>query len=400
MRPSRPRLSGQRSKVYMCIQYQPHPSFPLPPCGRLRSALVFKGVGGTLESLCRENLAPIEPINPSPLLYSDAHSTNANPIASTTMSFIVNVFNSATRLLDAVPELVHDPIQANTILPYALKRKAQEESGLASSAYSSFPDGVPPLWVVLWTERHGTQRPMLDLVVAITNSNISTLPLFIFTPHQAALTTPDFLFPRIARLVDVLKTVIDASRVFAVFAPVQITRLFANLWSWKTGIAAVDTPYYRAVLATVTLDSLASSLADPQSFRRNRLAQMADLEEVAPQFKAFADDSVIYPMTLDQAREEACEYIRERKLWLCEAEPGGDGVRTIVSIVAATRNSGTHAFITKVFTPRQFRQQGHAKHLVAWVSKTLPGSTGIYDSVAFRGRGKCGSCPYVHQGRI
>ncbi|KAF9512510.1 hypothetical protein BS47DRAFT_1051877 [Hydnum rufescens UP504] len=287
------------------------------------------------------------------------------------MSFIVNVFHSATHLLDAVPELVHNPIQANTILPYALKRKAQEESNLASSAYSSFPRGVPPLWVALWTERHGTQRPMLDFVVAITNSNISTLPLFIFTPHQAALTTPDFLFPRIVRLIDVLTTVIHVSRVFAVFAPVEVTRLFANLWSWKTGIAGVETPYYRAVLATVTLDSLVSSLADPQSFRRNRPARMADLEEVVPQFKAFADHSVIYSMTLDQAREEACEHTRERKLWLCEVEPEGDGVRTIVSIVAATRNSGTHAFITKVFTPRRFRQRGYAKHLVAWVSKTL-----------------------------
>ena len=288
------------------------------------------------------------------------------------MNLDVNVFYSATSLLDAVPELFHNPIQANIILPYALKRKAWEESGFTSFASSDLDRNMPPIWVALWSGRSGTQPSVLDFVVSITNSNISTLPLFIFTPHSAEVTTPEFLFPRLERLVGALTEVIPITRVFAVFAPIQVTRLFAHLWTWRTGVASVATPYYRADLATVTFDSLVTSLADHQPHRRSRLARMSDIEEIALQFKEFADDSIYYPMTLDQAREEAREYIRERKLWVCEAElAGGNGVRAIVSIVAVTRNSGTHAFITKVFTPPQFRRQGHAKHLVAWVSKRL-----------------------------
>jgi predicted GNAT family acetyltransferase len=155
--------------------------------------------------------------------------------------------------------------------------------------------------------------------------------------------------------------------VFAVFARADLAKAFATSWSEKSNIALIADPYYAAVLATATCSSVnlaTQPLPSDDASYLCRAAELKDIVETAEFCKVFADDSIIYLMSIDAARAEAEGYIRDSSLYVCEIETGG--VRRIASVVAVTRNAHPYAFVTKVFTAPGFRGKGIAQRLVRW----------------------------------
>lgn len=273
-------------------------------------------------------------------------------------------------VLQLAPELSDHRIPANIVLPLLHK---QIERFVARPETS---DGLHPSfnhrnrWYILFTE---DDRPephrRLDLLVAVTSNRVGEYPLFIFCPHDRPTVTERFLEPRIRCLVEAMYSdpFLGRRRVFAVFARADLAMAFATCWSAKSNIALVAKPYYSAVLATITRSSI-NVAARPQLPDNTgylcRAAELNDITETAGFCKAFADDSIIYPVTDDAARAEAEGYIRDRSLYVCEVET--NGVRRIASIVAVTRNAHPYAFVTKVFTAPEFRCKGIAQCLVRW----------------------------------
>lgn len=210
---------------------------------------------------------------------------------ATTTQIVTRVFTSAIPLLNAHwSAFKGSQEEFNIMYPQMAQAVKQEFDG-------SF--GNDTFWIVCDS---GVQNEVPDLVLACSESSHGhKLPIFIASSLPiATLSNPDFLIPRLRRLVNALYDELTkpgasgVSRVFSVFAVAPITTAFAEIWTAKTGIAPEPEPYYSATYARCT----------KQSFRNKqftilgettydlRLAVEKDLDPVAQLCYDFALTSV------------------------------------------------------------------------------------------------------------
>lgn len=269
----------------------------------------------------------------------------------------------------------------------------------------------------------GSSTRSIDLILSCGSGPLGTLPIFILATAAPNALTPHYLTPRLEALVDTLLEHVPVERVFSVFAPEPVTRIFSQLWQRYTRVSFYQEPYYAAKFATLTRETFNDrrmTLFSDVSYHP-RLAIESDLEAVADLCKGFASTSVSVfcsntrsdaydahidhqePFVLSEegARLDAAYMIQRRCIWVLEARVAGKRPE-LSSIVASCRQSGDCATITKVYTNPLWRKRGCAERLVRWVCKQLlkskssivlyvahnnPAAAGVYHRVGFVGTG-------------
>ncbi|KAJ7198514.1 hypothetical protein GGX14DRAFT_469539 [Mycena pura] len=303
-------------------------------------------------------------------------------------------YRTATTLpADVWDALRSSPQNANIILPIALKTLAREE------AYES-PVVRDQCWIAV------RSLGSVDFVLSVTNGDIGAYPVFIFTTHPVHRLTPDFLLPRLIRLAEALRAAVPVKRVYSVFAPDAVTRMFVETWCSLTGIQGYHEPYYHAMFSFCTKKSLRGLGRQPTIFPglvyELRPAVESDLQAVAALCYQFAADSAPFFLSHEGAIKEAATLIHNGQVWVHAIRREEDSVSDVASIVAYTRNSESVATITKVFTNPTWRRRGCAERLVRRVTKHLlatkqsvalyvahdnPAATNVYHRVGFLGLG-------------
>lgn len=171
-----------------------------------------------------------------------------------TSRFIVQSYHSATSL----PSFVWDFFAShqehtNVMYPVAQKLRQQERNGISPSS--------EVLWLTCSTTHSSHTDPTLDFVLSCTPGSEGSYPIFICTTVRMAELTVEFIQPRIGELVQTLCASVPLERVYSVFAPEAVTRIFASLWTKFTGITLDQDPeYYSAKL----------TFCSPSSFRNRR----------------------------------------------------------------------------------------------------------------------------------
>ena len=172
--------------------------------------------------------------------------------------------------------------EANVMYPHALKA-ASIEGGTDLQ-----------FWITCSTFSNASTKPSLDLVLSCTHGPIGSYPLFIFSSSPADMVNDQSLYPRIDVLINTLLQVVPTSRVFSIFAPEPVARVFVELWTRYTGIRSYPDPYYAAKLTFCTSETLMfRHLSDfRDTIYTPRLAREDDLRIVAELCQGFASTSV------------------------------------------------------------------------------------------------------------
>lgn len=310
----------------------------------------------------------------------------------------VAVHYSATDFLDvAETHLARREREANCILPLAQSYRDHEIGHELAPRRSKplwemarpllYPEGrddveehervseARQFWLTLWSTRSPvSESPVLDLVLSCTASHIDNLPIFLWSGHETHTLTKEIFEPRVTLLIQHLIELVPRERVFSVFASNFITKTFADIWSSRTGMKIVETPYYSAALTYVTRDILAEEdtaripSLPPLPFVL-RQAKREDIDAIATHCFDFAADSD-FPIDKKGAEREAKHYVNNRQMWVCAVENSSGGSE-IASIVAVTRNTRMNATITKVHTAAAHRKRGYAEALVRHVCEHL-----------------------------
>lgn len=293
-------------------------------------------------------------------------------------NFSIDEYRSATHL----PNLIWDtfrahPCDANIMYPHAEKSEERERMG-------EFTSG---LWITCTTSQTFA-TPTLDFVLSCTEGPMGSYPIFIFTTIPKSEQSSDYSFRRIRYLAQRLARIVPPERVFSVFAPDQVTRTFASIWTEETGVRIDSDPiYYAAKISYCTKRSLRHkgyTLLSGVDYDL-RLARDEDLAACAELCRGFAEESVSvleisrnislilrpqepFVLSSESALQEAQLLISKRQLWVHEIRYHGKAPE-IASIVAVTRTSDTVAAITKVYTNRGWRQRGCAERLTRQVCK-------------------------------
>ena len=199
--------------------------------------------------------------------------------------FCVSLYTSASSLPSLVWETFRSyPCEANVMFPHAEKCREQERRGESS-------DG---LWITCTTSERFTTTS-LDFVLSCTRSPLGDYPVFIFTTLPSREHDCEHARRRICSIVRLLAQNVRLERVFSVFAPEQITRIFASTWADHTGVGLDRDPVYYAAK---------SSYCTVQSFRPRqhsvlpgvsydlRLARDEDAARCAELCHGFAKESV------------------------------------------------------------------------------------------------------------
>jgi predicted GNAT family acetyltransferase len=131
----------------------------------------------------------------------------------------------------------------------------------------------------------------------------------------------------------------------------------------RTGAILEPDPFYAAKFTSCNRGTLTPP-RNPLPFGDHmRLATTSDAARAAVLCKEFADDSVIFPLSLADAQREADEMIRNQQLWVYYTV-FPDGIERMASIVACTRTTNGVAAINKVYTAEDCRRRGCAEQLV------------------------------------
>lgn len=148
------------------------------------------------------------------------------PSRAATLNLQVLLHPTATDFLDATEHILekHD-LTSNIILPDAIKARKLEAlpvSRARGPAYWSVPRSTPTqaprqFWLTQWTVRSASSAPTLDFVVAVTDGQFGTYPVFFWSPHASIDMSSHFLSPRVQIMVARLCRLIPAERVFSVF---------------------------------------------------------------------------------------------------------------------------------------------------------------------------------------
>ncbi|KAK7694964.1 hypothetical protein QCA50_002152 [Cerrena zonata] len=276
----------------------------------------------------------------------------------------VDVYTSALRL----PKMVWDtfssnPRSANIMYPHALKCHHLEDKGRQPA-----PD---QFWIVCCTGANGSNMSV-DFVLSCTRGPLGNYPIFIFTTVPHTQLDSNAAVVRISALVDHLSAYANVKRVFSVFAPELLARVFASIWTERKGIPLdpVLPEYYAAKLTYCNRESF--NRVEPPLYAGYlmRLANESDIPKVAPLCHGFSAESAPFVLTHEEARKEATFLVNNQQLWVhCVSTPGNG--YDIACIVAVTRTSDEVAAITKVYTNPAWRARGCAERLVRRVCKEL-----------------------------
>ncbi|KAF9448262.1 hypothetical protein P691DRAFT_792720 [Macrolepiota fuliginosa MF-IS2] len=270
--------------------------------------------------------------------------------------------------------------------------------------YNDAPSVPSWAWVVC-SSRTESGGVAVEFVLSVTEGCLDSYPLFMFTTLPTHHLTQEFVEPRMEQMVMALLRNVPVKRVYAVYGPDLLARVFARNWTQITGIQNLaHSPYYAAKLSFCTR----------QTFRNRAMALRADLtyeirpadnndiRDVAECCGGFADDSAPYSLTWDGAIREATFLVGHHQVWIHRIAQKGTSRSEIASIVAFTRNSETNATITKVYTNPKWRRLGCAERLVRKVCEYLlqskvtvslfvahdnPGAALVYSRVGFVGLG-------------
>ncbi|KAJ8702142.1 hypothetical protein PTI98_000885 [Pleurotus ostreatus] len=219
-------------------------------------------------------------------------------------------------------------------------------------------------WLTVWSTSPTTSRSALELILMCGSWLLGDYPIFLWAPPKA-----EYRSDATSSLVEFLRKRVPDKRVFSVFGPADITRIFTAKWSEATGIRMLVKPHYDAYLARCTKDTMRqgrSMLPLPQG-HKTRLATMGDLDSVSELCNRFADEeSAPYEFSAEDSRLEAQELIKAQQVWVYEASSG-----VIACICAAARHSHHASVISKVYTSKAFRSKGFAERLVRHVVQHL-----------------------------
>lgn len=219
-------------------------------------------------------------------------------------NFAVHVYSSALRVPSSVLDaLKSNEPNANCVLPILLK----------SRLFESRNEGPPrpQVWVVCssGTASGGT---IVEFVLSVTEGYLDSYPVFFFATLPTNRLTQDFLQPRMEQMVVALRQSVPVERVYAVYGPDLLARVFAWCWTRITGVQNLDkTPYYAAKLSfctTQTLRARAVPLRADLTYEI-RPANHDDILQIAECCFGFASDSVRSRMT-PLVQSEVLIYVR------------------------------------------------------------------------------------------
>jgi hypothetical protein len=173
--------------------------------------------------------------------------------------------------------------RANVILPHAEKVSSHQE----------FLPGSEQFWLVY--SEPGTSN--IRFILSCTEGPLGKYPLFI-VPIAPIKLTPELLQSPMEAFCDALlnEPGFRRQRVFSVFSVEPVTQAFASAWEKITGIKREDKPYYHALFAICTPETLVRS--GPQSKDEDielRLAVPQDADKISKLCEEFADTSVCLP---------------------------------------------------------------------------------------------------------
>ena len=180
---------------------------------------------------------------------------------------------------------------ANVMLPNAESALRRESAGalptlgqlwISLSSRSTFSDGVRPCATV-------------DFVLSCTEWAMGTYPIFIFcNPVSLQMMLTTTLEARISMLADELSARVPIERVYSVFAPTLVTKIFARVWCNKTGAQIESEAYYSAIFSYCTEETLIQQTQPSDGLHDYvlRLANDWDVQAVADLCYGFALTSV------------------------------------------------------------------------------------------------------------
>lgn len=184
-----------------------------------------------------------------------------------------------------IPEIVLDTLEsygndANVILPQLNKARTAELSGQPVGNY---------LWITC------SSNGNLELVLSCTSGNMGEYPIFICATRPFDDLNDAYLRPRIELLVERLKAELSSSRrVYSIYAPDPVSKLFSEEWTRITGIKHYPEPYYAAKITFCTRRSFVNrqTSVHPSLTYDLRPAIDSDIPAIAPLCYGFASESV------------------------------------------------------------------------------------------------------------
>lgn len=315
----------------------------------------------------------------------------------------VQQHRTATDFLSATHSHLQDKERSsNIVFAHALKRLRKEAGSPLTSSRDvedwlhspthSVPEDPHALWLTVWTVDPTKDIPTLDIVLSCVDWALGNYPIFLWLPQPE---DKAWVAPRIVKLTNSLLECVPPERVFSVFGMTWVVKTFSEYWTGLTGHEVESEPFYAALLSYCTQSSFTDSSSRLPAGHVIRPATQSDTESVAQLCKEFGDDSVFFPMTLDQGRVEAEELIKNAQIWVYDVNGQS------ATICAVTRSTYNVSCITKVYTTPKFRRMGCAEHLVRYVTKGLlydmgrdavtlyvshgNSAQGVYDRVGFVG---------------
>jgi len=124
---------------------------------------------------------------------------------------------------------------------------------------------------------------------------MGSYPVFIMSTLPFDRLTEDYIRPCIEMLAQALKDAVPVQRVYSIFSPEPISRVFADAWSKLTGIESLTSdPYYAANITFCTRLSFVnrSSSIHPSLTYEIRPAVPNDINDIADSCFGFAAESV------------------------------------------------------------------------------------------------------------
>ncbi|KAF9650542.1 hypothetical protein BDM02DRAFT_3092896 [Thelephora ganbajun] len=280
---------------------------------------------------------------------------------------------TATDFLSATHSHLQDKEQSsNIVFAHALKRLRKEAGSSLETPRdveewlrfprNRVPDDPNAFWLTVWTVDPTNNTATLDLILSCVDWTLGNYPIFLWSPQPEDKT---WLIPRITKLTNHLLECVPSERVFSVFGMTSLVKSFSEYWTALTGHEVEPEPFYAALLSHCTEATFVDSSSQLPTGHVIRLATKSDVKSVAQLCKEFGDDSVYFPMTLDQGRIEAQELIKNAQAWIYDV----DGQCSTICTV--TRTTHKVSCITKVYTTPKFRRMGCAEHLVRHVTRGL-----------------------------
>ena len=306
---------------------------------------------------------------------------------SVLLPYTIETFHSPNDIPDSIWNAWRDnPCNANVMLPHAEQSRSRTRREARSSELWISCSSNPP-----------SSPTSVDFVLSCTSNHLGHYPIFIFTTLPSEKHTSEDVIVRLTSMATTLFDLVPKERVFSIFAPESITRIFSSIWTDITGVGlerAEDPEYYAAKISYCTKSSFrprSKSLLPGMQYEL-RQARNEDTLAVAQLCYNFAIESVSIHVTeiaseislgilclqppFDLSREDAIRevssMIDDGQLWVHEIRYHRQPPE-IASIVAVTRNSSAIATITKVYTNPAWRGKGCAERLVRKVSKQYVG---------------------------